>query len=269
MSLSISGKTAIVTGAARGVGLAVARHLVDRGARVMFADGDEARLASEIGAEAAEEGPVRAFAGDLTQKLTMANLLSATIDAFDRIDIVVNAARGFALSDPLNPDDPSLEQMLSQNLAASLRFSQLAARRMIAQAEAEGQIEGEVGAIVNISPLASRRTQPELLAYSIAGAALEQATRSLAVALAPHRIRVNGIAIASVMTASLQASLKDNPDWHDLVTGATPLGRIAAPGELTEAVQFLASDAASFMTGQILTIDGGRGLVDAVPVPAF
>ena len=96
MSLSVSGKTAIVTGAANGLGLAIARHLLNKGAKVMFADVDEAKLEAELGESARVEGPLRMFAGDLTQKLTIANLLSATVDAFDRVDILVNASRRFA-----------------------------------------------------------------------------------------------------------------------------------------------------------------------------
>jgi 7-alpha-hydroxysteroid dehydrogenase len=269
MSLSISGKTAIVTGAARGIGLAIAHHFADRGANVMFADNDEARLTEEIGSVAKEEGPIRCFGGDLSQKLTMANLLSATIDAFDRVDILINASRGIVMSDPLNPDDNTLDAMLRQNLFTSLRLSQMTARRMVAQAEKDGQTEGPIGSIVNISTLAACRAQPELLAYSVAGAALDQATRSLAVALAPERIRVNGIAIASVMSASLQAALKENPDWRSEIADRTPLGRIAAPSELVDVAQFLASEGAGFITGQIVTVDGGRGLIDAIPVPAY
>lgn len=269
MSLSISGKTAIVTGAAKGIGLAIARHFVDRGARVMFADADEARLADEVGAEAEADGPIRCFAGDLCEKLTMANLLSATVDAFDRIDILVNASRQVAVSDPLNPEDQALEAMLRHNLFSALRLSQMTAKRMISQAERNGQGDGPVGSIVNISMLAARRVQPGMLACSVASAALEQATRSLAVALAPERIRVNGVAIASVMSASLQSGLREHPEWRDRIIAATPMGRIAPPSELVEAVQFLASDAASFMTGQILTVDGGRSLLDPVSVAAF
>lgn len=269
MSLSIAGKTAIVTGAAKGIGLAIARHFVERGARVMFADIDEARLAEEVGQVAEEDGPARFFGGDLSQKLTLANLLSATVDSFERIDILVNAQRAVLTTDPLNPDDPSLDAMWKQNLLPALKLSQMAAKRMIAQAEKDELTEGPVGTIINVSTLAARRAQPDLLAYSIAGAALDQATRSLAVALAPERIRVNGIAIASIMSASLQATLKDNPDWHDAITGGTPLRRIATPSEVAEAAQFLASDGASFVTGQILTVDGGRGLIDPVAVPAY
>lgn len=268
MSFSIAGKTAIVTGAANGVGLAIARHFVDRGANVMFADIDEERLVAEIGEEAEAEGPVRFFAGDLTQKLTMANLLSATVDAFDRIDILVNASRQVALSDPLATDDGVLETMLAQNLVASLKLSQLAARRMIAQAGRGGDPEAEAGAIVNLSTIAGRRSQPELLAYSVACAALEQATRALAVALAPHRVRVNGVAFGSLMSASLNTALRDHDAWRREVVARTPLGRIAPPTELVDTVQYLASDAASFVTGQIVTVDGGRSLLDPARAPA-
>lgn len=268
MSLSVAGKTAIVTGAAKGIGLAIARHLVDRGARVMFADVDETRLVAEVGDAANDEGVVRYFAGDLCQKLTVANLLSATIDAFDRIDVVVNAGRQIMVTDPLNSEDESLEAMLRHNLLTPMRLSQMAAKRMILQAERDGQEEGPVGTIINLSTIAARRAQCDLLAYSVAGAAIDQATRSLAVALAPHRIRVNAVAFGSVMSASLQESLKDHPDWRKRITEVTPLGRIAAPTELAEVVQFLASDGSGFMTGQVLTVDGGRSLVDPVVAPA-
>lgn len=125
-----------------------------------------------------------------------------------------------------------------------------------------------LGSIINLSSIASQATRPELLAYSMASAAMDQMTRSMAVALAPRGIRVNAVAFGSVMSASLQAALKENPAFRDEITDSTPLGRIAAPAELAEAVQFLASDASGFITGQVLTVDGGRGLLDAVSAPA-
>jgi 7-alpha-hydroxysteroid dehydrogenase len=269
MSFSIAGKTAIVTGSANGLGLAIARHLVDKGANVMFADIDEARLEDEVGEEARAEGPIRMFAGDLTQKLTIANLLSATVDAFDRVDILVNASRKVVLSEVLNPDSDGVEELWEQNLLTALRVSQMTAKRMIQHgARAEVDAGTMLGSIINISSITAQHTRPELLGYSIASAAIDQMTRSLAVALAPKGIRVNAVAFGSVMSASLQSSLRENPDFRDQITHATPLGRIAAPGELAEAVQFLASDAAGFVTGQIITVDGGRSLMDAVVAPA-
>ncbi|MGP6088537.1 SDR family NAD(P)-dependent oxidoreductase [Antarctobacter jejuensis] len=265
MSFSIEGKTAIVTGAANGVGLAIARHFANKGANVMLADMDEPNLAKECG-ETTDESTIRYFAGDLRERLTMANLLSATLDAFDRVDILVNGSRQLLTSDPLDVEDDTVEQLLSQNLMTAYRMTQLVARRMIKQAE--GQEEGQVGAIVNLSSIAARRTHPELLGYSVSCAALDQMTRSMAVGLAPHRIRVNAVSFGSVMSSSLKDTLREHKSYRSDIEEHTPLGRIAAPGELAEAVQFLSCDGAGFVTGQIMTVDGGRTLLDPVQAPA-
>ncbi|MGR3343396.1 MAG: SDR family NAD(P)-dependent oxidoreductase [Paracoccaceae bacterium] len=269
MSFSISGKTAIVTGAANGIGLAVARHFAAQGANVMFADMDEASLTEEVGKVTAEdENNIRCFAGDLREKLTQANLISATIDAFERVDILVNASRQVLTTDPLDAADKSLDVLLAQNLTAGYRLSQTIANRMIAQAKQDGQSEGPVGSIINLSSIVSQRVHPDLLAYSVSTAALNQMTRALAVVLAPYRIRVNAVAFGSVMSASLRTALLDQDDARENIISHTPLGRIAGPGELAETVQFLAADASGFMTGQIITADGGRTLLDTVDAPA-
>ena len=269
MTFSIAGKTAIVTGAANGVGLAIARNFVDHGANVMFADMDEKRLIDELG-KSEDDANVssRYFAGDLREKLTMANLLSATIDAFDRVDILVNASRQVQLSDALDPDDATVEALLEQNLFTSLRLTRMVARRMIQQTEDDGREEGSMGSIINLSSIAARRLQPDLMAYSISCAALEQMTRAMGVELAQHRIRVNAVAFGSVMSASLKGALKEHEDFRDDIIENTPLARIASAVEVAEAARFLASDGSRFMTGQVLTIDGGRSLMDAVTAPA-
>jgi 7-alpha-hydroxysteroid dehydrogenase len=266
MSFSISGKTAIVTGAANGIGLAVARIFADRGANVMCADMDEKRLMDELGG-VADEGNIRYFAGDLRQRLTIANLVSATIDAFDEIDILVNASRQVMETDALDPEDTSVEQLLEQNLMTALRLSQQVARRMIKQSEGRAD-DAPGGSIINLSSIAAHQTRPELLGYSIASAGLEQMTRSMALALAPHRIRVNAVAFGSVMSASLKSSIGDHPEWREEIETRTPLHRIASPTELVDAVQFLASDGAGFVTGDVMTVDGGRSLLDPVTAPA-
>ncbi len=267
MSFSVQGKTAIVTGAANGVGLAIARHLADQGANVMFADMDEARLKDELSDDIKnEDGNVRLFAGDLREKLTIANLLSATLDAFDQVDILVNAARQVRMTDPLDPDDNTMSLMLDQNLHASLRLSQLVARRMVKQGKDSDK--SCIGTIVNLSSIAAHRTRPELMAYSISCAALDQMTRSLAVALAPERIKVNAVAFGSVMSASLQERIRENDGYREQIIAQTPQSRIAGPNEVAEAVQFLCSDSSSFVTGEVLTVDGGRSLLDPVIAPA-
>ncbi|MCG6882383.1 MAG: SDR family oxidoreductase [Silicimonas sp.] len=267
MSFSIAGKTAVITGAANGVGLSIARHFLEAGANVMMADRDEARLKDEMGREGEQMENAAYYVGDLREKLTIANLLSATLDRFDRVDILVNASRQMIAADPLNDEDDAVQALVDQNLMTSLRVTQLFAKRMIKQSK-DIEEGAPVGSIINLSSIAARRTQPNLLAYSVSSAALDQLTRSMAVVLAPHRIRVNAIALGSVMSNSLKGVLKEHEEMRGEIIDSTPLGRIASPSELADAAQFLASDASSFVTGEILTVDGGRSLIDASESPA-
>jgi len=266
MTFSIAGKTAIVTGAANGVGLAIGRHFLANGANVVFADMDESTLSGELGSDENETERFRTFACDLRQKLSINNLLSMTIDNFERVDILVNASRQIMPSDPLDPKNDHVEDLLNQNLMTSLRLTQATSKRMIKQAE--GQEDGQVGSIINLSSISARRANPDLLAYSISTAALDQMTRSMAVALAPERIRVNAVAFGSVMSSSLKHQLQENDDYRSDIIDHTPLGRIAGPGEVSDAVQYLASEASNFVTGQIITVDGGRTLIDPAQSPA-
>ncbi len=268
MGFSLQGKTAIVTGAGRGIGRAIAAHFVEAGANVMFVDRSEGDLEDQMSDYDIENGPVRYFAGNICEKLCMANLLSATLDAFERVDILVNAHRFVQASDPLDTDPRVLEEMLRQNMISGLRLSQMIAKRMIKQAEGHTDLQ-QAGAIVNLSTLAASRPVPDLLGYSIACAAQEQSTRGLALTLAPHRIRVNGVRFSSVMSEELKCALKEQPDLRDQVVAGTPLGRIAAADEIAEAVHYLVSEGARFVTGQIVTVDGGRSLADAVTAQAL
>jgi len=266
MSFSIEGKTAIVTGAANGIGLAIARQFADVGANVVLADMDETKLKSEEESLRDAGAEARCFAGDLREKLTLANLLSATLDAFDRVDVLVNASRQVLESEPLNPKTDNFEAMWKQNVLSNYRLTQLVAKKFAAQADADDDASGSAGSIINLTSIASERAHPNLLAYSVSCAALNQLTRSLAVSLAPQRIRVNAISIGSVMSASLQSVLSEDGDLRSTIEDVTPMGYIAEADSVAEAAQFLASEASRFVTGQVVTIDGGRTLIDPAAI---
>jgi 7-alpha-hydroxysteroid dehydrogenase len=263
-----TGKTVIVTGAGAGLGQAIARRFLDEGANVMLADVSEKKIRAGCEDLNGREN-ARLFAGDLREKLTVANLISATIDAFDRVDVLVNAARSFARTDPLDPADGSVDELLGANLLAQLRLTQAVARRMIAQAADADEKPAEAGAIVTLGSIAAQSAQPDLLGWSLANAGIEAMTRTLAAALAPNGVRVNAVAVGSVLSASLREQLAEHPDWRETITKGTPMKRLGTPAEVASAVLFLATPAAGFMTGQVLVVDGGRSMMDAVQRPAY
>jgi 7-alpha-hydroxysteroid dehydrogenase len=258
-----TGRSVIVTGAARGVGLAIARRFVRAGASVVCADIDEARLEHEVGclADTGYPGRARAFAGDLREKLAMTNLVAATLDANDGIDVLVNASRVLVASEPLNPKGDHLEATLAQNVTATLRLTQTVARRMIEIAESEEPGPAD-RAIVNLSSIHATRTAPSLLAYSVSCAAIDQLTRTLALALAPHRVRVNAIAVGGLPGRSLAGAFPGIEDLPEAIAAVAPLGRAGAPADFADTALFLASPGAAYVTGQILAVDGGRALLD-------
>ncbi len=269
MTISLHGKSAIVTGAANGVGLAIARAFVSAGANVVLSDMDEENLIQETNILSEKnEGKVLAFCGDLREKLTINNLLAATMDTFGSVDILINASRQVLTSDPLNPKDDTFNELIHQNVIVNFRLSQAVARKMVAQTKhrESGQI---IGTIVNLTSIASIRTQPDILSYSVSSAGLDQLTRSMAVALAPKGIRVNAVSLGSVMSASLRNMMRENLDLNDQVIEATPLGKIGEASEAAKAVLFLASNLSDFITGQVLVIDGGRSLIDRMSSPAY
>ncbi|MEM6744118.1 MAG: SDR family oxidoreductase [Pseudomonadota bacterium] len=265
---ALAGKTAIVTGAGNGVGQAVAVRFARSGARVLVVGEDDALLAQTLDAIAEDEGEASLFACDATTMLGAKNVVAAAVDAYERVDVLVNAERQVIGGAALESGPEQLTEAFDANVRSTFQLSQVAAKRMIAQADADGD-GGRGGAVVNLTSIAARRTLPELMHYSVACAALDQLTRSMAVALAPQKVRVNAVALGAVMTASLREALRERAELREELTRVTPLGRIADVAEAAEAALFLASDAASFITGQILTVDGGRANLDPLATPAL
>jgi 7-alpha-hydroxysteroid dehydrogenase len=276
MSGSLEGKTAIVAGAARGVGRAIARRFARAGARLMLADTDDAGIDETVAEIEAEIGPdarpetgsapenLACFTHAIEDKLGVTNLIAATIDNFERIDVLVTNTRACAPGGLFDLTAAEFDAALNSNIRSAFLQTQLVARRMIQQREADPEF---TGALVNISSIAARRTVPELLAYSVSTAGLDQLTRSTAACLAPLGIRVNSVALGSVMTGNLRQALREREELRDEMIAVTPMGRIGEAAEAAEAALFLASPAAGFITGQIIAVDGGRLVLDPLASP--
>ncbi len=259
----LAGKTAIVTGASSDVGSAIATRFAEAGARLMLADSDDDGLAETV-RSLGDAAKVGHFCCNLEEKLSISNLMAATQDAFGRIDILVNAGRQASSGSFLELKPAEFDAVMHENVRSAFVLAQGVARRMIAQAEKD---PGFSGAMVNVTSIAARRTVPELFGYSVSCAALDQLTRSMAACLAEHRIRVNAIALGSVMTTTLRSALKERSELRDEMVRVTPLGRIGEAEEAANAAVYLASDSASFITGQILAVDGGRTVLDPLASP--
>ena len=245
--LDLSGKVAVVTGAAGGLGLACARRLGEAGAAVVVNDLDGGRASA-----AAEEltGAGRAAVavqGDVTRSGDVARLLASTVEAFGRADVLVNNAAIYPLDPFLEADGEQWQRTLDLNLMGVFRVTQAFARRMIEQ--------GDGGSIVNIASIAAIVPHPDsLLAYGASKAGLVNATKNLAKSLAEHRIRVNVVLPGGMETPGVA----DNPNRR---TGADiPLGWRADPDEVAVPVVFLAAGAAGYVTGASLVVDGGAAL---------
>lgn len=250
--LSLTNKVAIVTGASRGIGLAIARRFLSDGARVVIADIDD-----EAGEAAAEElkplGDVLYVNCNVAEALDVRNLVAETLNAFGDIDILVNNAGIVAGTDFLNLEEADFDRVIQVNLKGSFLVSQAVARHMVERVEAGGT----PGCIINMSSINAVLAIPSQIPYCVSKGGLAQLTRATALSLAPYGIRVNAIGPGSIMTDMLAAVNSDKAAKNRILS-RTPLGRIGEASEIASVASFLASDDASYMTGQTLYVDGGR-----------
>ena len=242
----LDGKVAIVTGGGRGIGAAIARTFAGVGADVAIASRTKDQLeAVAAGIRAAGRAAV-VIPTDVNDNEAVAQIVAQTVDELGRVDIVVNNAGGTMPRPFLDTSPGFLERSFHFNVTTAFVLSKAAAPHLLASGS---------GAIVNISSAIGRLRDRGFVAYGTAKGALSHMTRLLAADLAP-RVRVNGIAVGSVATSALQIVL-DTSEISDEMVRRTPLRRLGEPDDIALAALYLASPAASFVTGKIFEIDGG------------
>ena len=245
-AFSLSGKTAIVTGAGRGIGAQTALTYAEAGADLVLA----ARTKEQLDAIAEQ---VRGFGRralvipcDANDNEALEDLVAQTMNEFGRIDVVVNNAGGTMPRPFMDTSAGYLERAFHFNVTTAFVLSKAATPHLLANGE---------GAIVNISSAIGRLRDRGFVAYGTAKAALSHMTRLMAADLAP-KVRVNGIAVGSIATSALQTVL-DTPEIHDEMVRRTPLKRLGRPEDIALCALYLASPAGSFVTGKLFEIDGG------------
>lgn len=247
MDLGLRGKGAVVTGASRGIGRAIALRLADEGAALAICARGEPALRKVEAELRTRSVPVHAAVCDVGQSETLDGFLDAAYTALGRMDILVNNPSGIMLAD----NEEAWRSSLNVDLMAAVRASWKVTPWMAA---AGG------GSIVHISSIAGLEAIGFPPAYGAAKAALVSHAKSLAVALAPQNIRVNAVAPGSIeFPGGLWAQAKkENPDFYGAILKTIPRGRMGTPEEVADVVAFLASERASWVTGVCLAVDGGQ-----------
>jgi len=250
----LEGKAALVTGGTRGIGLAIAEALLCRGARVVITGRKPEGVAAAVdGLKARGLERILGVPAHSARPEDVARAFTAGTEAFGPIHVTVNNAATNPSMEPLSEMPLELfDKIIETNVRGYLLVAREAVRRLRAL--------GIGGSIVNVSSVAAYRTWPGLSAYGVSKAAVNMLTQALAAELGPHRIRVNGVAPGIVRTRFSEALWKD-AGAEERAAARTPLGRIGEPRDIAEAVVFLASDAASHVTGQTIIIDGGASVL--------
>lgn len=250
--MTLEDKVAVITGGARGIGRAIAKRFLDDGASVVIADIDE-----DEGVTAAEEladsGPIRFVHSDVGDRLGVRNVIAAAVDSFNAVDILVNNAGILHKADFLELEEEEFDRVIRVNLKGAFLTGQAAARRMVKQI-GEGRAPGS---IINLASINAIFAIADQVPYSVSKGGLASLTKVMALSLAPYDIRVNAIGPGSIMTDML-ATIEEDPEARARILSRTPLGRIGEASEIAGIAAFLASDDASYITGQTIYADGGR-----------
>ena len=252
--MKLSNKTAIVTGATQGIGLACASRLIAEGAQVMLVD------IKEAGAEAAAAlGPqAHFFCADVSQKADVDAMMTATLARFGHVDILINNAGVTHAADFLDVAEDDFDRVMRINLKSMFLCGQAVAREMVKR---------NSGVIINMSSVNAELAIPNQVPYVVSKGAINQLTKVMSLNLVEHGIRVNGIGPGTILTELAKKAVMGSPEARHTILSRTPMGRCGEPEEVASIAAFLASDDASYMTGQTLYVDGGRlALNYTVPV---
>ena len=242
----LTDQVAIVTGAGRGIGAAIARTFAEAGADVALSSRSEDQLEA-VAADIRDAGRTAAVVpADLSDTANLEQLVQRAVDELGRVDIVINNVGGTMPGAFLDTSEGMLEAAFHFNVTTAFALSRHAVPHML---------ETGGGAIVNISSAMGRLSDRGFVAYGTAKGAMAHMTRLMAADLAP-RIRVNAIAVGSVATSALEVVL-DNEEIRNEMVDRTPLGRLGEPEDIALGALWLASDAGSYVTGKVVDIDGG------------